>query len=305
MKLDIVSIGEPLIEFNQTKPGRPEYLQGFGGDASNVAIAAARQGAKAAMVTRLGDDDFARLFLALWKKEKVDCRGVTLDSDAFTGVYFVRHGPRGHAFSYARKGSAASRMRSDDVPMKLIRDARIVHASGISLAVALDSVLFAFRNTKSKISFDSNLRLKLWPLERARPAIEKAIALADYFFPSFEDAEALTGLKDTNAILAWAHGLGAKNVFLKLGRKGVVVSDQKNKIKIEGVKLKAMDATGAGDCFCGAALARLAKGDSIGDAARYANAAAALKTTGYGAVAPLPGPQAVRKLLDRLEKRRA
>jgi 2-dehydro-3-deoxygluconokinase len=60
-----------------------------------------------------------------------------------------------------------------------------------------------------------------------------------------------------------------------------------------------VDATGAGDCFCGAALARLAAGDSIWEASRYANAAAALATTGFGAVAPLPRPDAVRRALAR------
>jgi 2-dehydro-3-deoxygluconokinase len=86
-------------------------------------------------------------------------------------------------------------------------------------------------------------------------------------------------------------------VFLKLGAEGVLVSDGRKRERIRGIKVKAVDATGAGDCFCGAALARLAAGDSIWDAARYANAAAALATTGYGAVDPLPRPDAVRKLM--------
>jgi 2-dehydro-3-deoxygluconokinase len=86
-------------------------------------------------------------------------------------------------------------------------------------------------------------------------------------------------------------------VFLKLGPEGVVVSDGARRERIPGFKVAAVDATGAGDCFCGSALARLADGDSIWDAARYANAAAALATTGFGAVAPLPRPEAVRSLL--------
>ena len=65
---DIVAIGEPMIEFNQTSPGQPQYLQGFGGDTSNFAVAAARQGARAAYVTRLGDDAFGRLCLDLWRR---------------------------------------------------------------------------------------------------------------------------------------------------------------------------------------------------------------------------------------------
>ena len=297
--IDVVSIGEPLIEFNQTRPRQPQYLQGFGGDSSNMAIAAARQGARVAYFTRLGDDEFGRMFRELWRKEKVDATHVATDPAAHTGIYFVSHGPKGHVFSYLRAGSAASRMT--DVPLDLLRSARVVHASGISLAVsesACDAVLAAFEAAET-VSFDSNLRLRLWPIERARRMIGRAAALADYFFPSAEDAEALSGLKDPDAQVDWAHGLGAKNVFLKLGKDGVVVSDGRQRTRLKGHKVKAVDGTGAGDCFCGATLARLAAGDSLVEAARYGNAAAALKTTGYGAVAPIPSPRAVRALLRK------
>jgi 2-dehydro-3-deoxygluconokinase len=306
MTLDIVCIGEPMIEFNQTKRDEPLYLQGFGGDTSNAAIAAARQGAKTGYVTRLGDDEFARMFLKLWADEGVDASTVALDAAAFTAVYFVRHGPAGHVFHYIRAGSAASRMRPQDLPMEVVCGASFVHASGISMAIsdsACESVLEAFRSAKKakrKISFDSNLRLKLWPLARAREASAAAIALSDYFFPSMEDAEALSGLKDPDAILDWAHRLGAKNVFLKLGAEGVIVSDGSTRTRLKGIKVDSVDATGAGDCFAGAALARLAMGDSLEAAARYANAAAALKTTGFGAVAPLPHAKAVRDFLNSL-----
>ena len=304
-RLDIVSIGEPMIEFNQTRPGEPHYLQGYGGDSSNMIIAAARQGAKAAYVTRLGEDEFGRMFLRLCAAEGVDASGVALDRAAFTAVYFVQHGPQGHVFHYIRSGSAASRMRPQDLPLEMIGAARFVHASGISMAIsesAGEAVLFAFekaRRSGAKISFDANLRLKLWPLERAREGIAAAAAMADYFFPSLEDAATLSGLEDRDAILAWAHGLGARNVFLKLGPDGVIASDGARREKIPTFRVTTVDATGAGDCFCGAALARLAAGDSIFEAARYANAAAALKTTGFGAVAPLPRPQAVLDLLKK------
>jgi len=301
--IDILSIGEPMVEFNQTRRGDPNYLQGFGGDSSNLAIAAARSGARAAYVTRLGDDEFARLFLALWKEEGVDTRGVTIDAHAYTAVYFVTHDRTGHVFSYLRAGSAASRMRPENLPLALIGEARFVHASGISMAIsagAADSVLAAFDTAHAagaKISFDANLRLKLWPLSRARALIGAAAGCADYFFPSIEDARALSGLDDAGAILDWAHGLGAKTVFLKLGADGVMTSDGAKRERIPGLRVPAVDTTGAGDCFCGAVLARLAAGDSVWDAARYANAAAALATTGFGAVAPLPRPVDVFSLL--------
>jgi 2-dehydro-3-deoxygluconokinase len=187
-----------------------------------------------------------------------------------------------------------------------VRTARYVHASGISVAIsasACDAVLAAFdaaRAAGAKISFDANLRLKLWPLARARAVIGAAAAMADYFFPSVEDARALSGLEDIDAMLDWAHRLGAKTVFLKLGAEGVVASDGAQRTRIPGIRVEVVDTTGAGDCFCGAVLARLAAGDPLVEAARYGNAAAALKSTGFGAVAPLPRPAAVRRLLDTL-----
>ena len=194
-------------------------------------------------------------------------------------------------------------VRPDDLPVELLREARIVHASGISEAIsssACDTVLHAFeaaRAAGARVSFDSNLRLKLWPLARARATISATAAMADYFFPSLEDACALSGLDDPRAILDWCHRLGAKTVFLKLGADGALVSDGSRSERIDGHRVDAVDATGAGDCFCGACLARIAAGESIWNAARYANAAAALSTTGFGAVAPLPRPDAVRRLL--------
>ena len=292
----IVSIGEPMIEFNQT--GDQRFLQGFGGDTSNMIVAAARSGARAGYITRVGDDEFGRMFLELWKREGVDTGGVIVDREAPTAAYFVTHGPKGHVFSYLRAGSAASRLKPEDLPD--LKRASFVHASGITLAIsqsACDTVLAAFNSARGKIAFDSNLRLKLWPLERARALIGAAAGMADYFFPSIEDARALSGVESADENLDWAHRLGAKTVFLKLGPDGVLVSDGSKRERIPGIKVKAVDATGAGDCFCGAALARLAAGDSIWQAARYANAAAALATTGYGAVEPLPRPDAVRELI--------
>ena len=134
---DIVALGEPLIEFNQARADDPSsYLQGFGGDTSNMVIAAARLGARVGYVTRLGSDAFGRMFVDLWTRENVDTSGVAFDAEAPTGVYFVTHGPKGHEFSYLRAGSAASRMRPEQLPNASIESARLVHASGISQAIS-------------------------------------------------------------------------------------------------------------------------------------------------------------------------
>jgi len=303
-RMDVVSLGEPLYEFSQIPGESGRYLQGFGGDTMNCAIAAARQGAKAGYITRLGDDEFGRQFLQLWRAEGLDISGVGIDAQAHTAVYFITHGPAGHVFSYLRKGSAASRMRPADLPLELIRKAKFFHTSGISQAIsdsACDAVfaaLEAARVAGVRIAYDSNLRLRLWPLARARAVIRATIVLADYFLLSMEDAEALCGEKDADAILDWCHEAGAKVVALKLGAAGVVGSDSTRREKIAGHAVNCVDATGAGDCFAGALLARMAAGDDFWDGLRYANAAAALATTGFGAVAPLPRPDAVRRLLS-------
>ena len=300
----ILGLGEPMIEFNQTEPGQRNYLQGFGGDTSNAIIACARQGAPCGYITRLGDDEFGRMLLGLWRAESVDTRGVALDPAAHTAVYFVTHGKQGHSFSYLRRDSAASRMRPDDLPRALIEGARHLHVSGISQAIsvsACDTVQAAIAIARAagvKVAYDTNLRLKLWPIERAREVIAATISHTDYLLPSLEDLQSICGLDQPHAILDWCFAQGARNVVLKLGRAGCIAATAQAREAIKGHAVHAVDATGAGDCFDGALLARLHAGDSLVAAARYANAAAALTTTGFGAVAPVPRRAAVEAFMS-------
>ena len=94
-----------------------------------------------------------------------------------------------------------------------------------------------------------------------------------------------------------ACALGAKTVALKLGERGAIVADAGQRHRIAPFACKPVDATGAGDTFGGAFVARLIAGDALADAGRYAAAAAALSTEGYGAVAPIPRAAEVRAAL--------
>ena len=300
---DVVALGEAMVEFNQTRAGEPQYQQGFGGDTSNAIIAAARAGARTAYLPRVGADAFGHSLQTLWAQEQVDTHAVTQDANAATGIYFVSHGPSGHEFSYLRAHSAASRMDAawlSGAPAQCIAQAQWLHVSGISMAIsasACDTVLAAMalaRTAGTQVSLDANLRLKLWPLARAQACIRQAISLCDVFLPSYDDMVTLTGLTDAQAIVDWCHAQGARQVVLKLGAEGAIVSTsvspaaKAERSTIAGHRVKAVDATGAGDCFSGNLLARLAAGDSLQAAARYANAAAALTVQGFGAVASLP-----------------
>ncbi len=305
--LDVVALGEPLLEFNQTQRDPPLYLQGFGGDTSNAVIAAARAGARTAYLSRLGKDHWAGLLMGLWQREGVDSQAVLADPQAPTGLYFVSHDEAGHHFSYARAGSAASRMQPADLQglwSRYIARSHWLHVSGISMAIsvsACQTVMAALRQARqcgTQISLDSNLRLRLWPLDHARQALTEALSLCDLFLPSLEDLVTLTGLSDADDIIDWSHAHGARQVVLKLGAEGAVCSDGRYRQALAGLTVAEVDATGAGDCFAGNLLARLAQGQPLLEAARYANTAAALSVQGYGAVAALPYPPAV---LARME----
>lgn len=301
MQPDIVCLGEPMLEFNEQPDGR--YLPGHGGDTSNAAIAAARQGASVGYLTRLGEDAFGDSFMKLWETEGVDASRVARDSAAHTAVYFVTHSDVGHAFSYFRDGSAASRMKPEDIPRDYIAGARILHVSGISQAISASAADAVFRAIEIasgaglKVSYDTNLRLKLWPLTRARAVIHAAVAASDIALPGLDDARQLTGLGDPDAIADFYLGLGVAIVALTLGADGTLVATPKERRRVPAKQVTPVDATAAGDTFDGAFLAELVAGRDPFAAARYANAAAALSTLGYGAVAPMPRREAVEAFL--------
>jgi 2-dehydro-3-deoxygluconokinase len=302
MAADIVAIGEPLYELNQA-PGESVFRPGFGGDTSNAAVAAARQGAKVAYVTAIGADQFGDAFLNLWKGEGIDVSGVKRSAVAHTGLYFVTHGPSGHVFSYMRAGSAASRMTPDDMPAELIKGAKVVHASGVSQAIssaAADAVFTAFKVARLAdvtVSFDTNLRLRLWPLERARAMIHAAAGLADILRPSLDDAHQLTGLDDPDRVADFYLSLGPRIVALTCGNQGALIATRERRERIGPRPVKLVDATGAGDMFTGAFLAEYLRTGDPFVAGRYANVAAALSTEGYGAVTPMPKRAAVEAAL--------
>lgn len=299
--LDILAFGEPMYEFNQARAaaGSKNWLGGFGGDTSNTAVAAARLGARVGYFTALGDDAFGRAFRDMWAEEGVDASAVLTDPAAHTAVYFVTHGPAGHVFSYLRAGSAASRVTPDDLPKALIAGARVLHVSAIGQAIspsACDAVFAAIRIAREAgvtVSYDTNLRLRLWPLDRATAVIEATAALCDILLPGLDDARKLTGLDDADAICDHYLAKGVKIVGLTLGRDGALVATPDRRERIAPIPCDPVDATGAGDAFDGAFLAEWLKSGDPFLAGRFANVAAGLSTEGYGAVAPLPRREAV------------
>ncbi|MEX0760252.1 MAG: PfkB family carbohydrate kinase, partial [Tistlia sp.] len=180
------------------------------------------------------------------------------------------------------------------------------HASGISQAIstgACDLVFAAFEQARAAgalISYDTNLRLKLWPLPRARAIVQATAALADILLPGLEDARLLTGLEEPDAIVDRYLSLGAGMVVLTLGREGALIATPERRQRVPAPQVEALDATGAGDCFDGCFLAELRRGGDPFAAARYATVAAALSTRGYGAVPPIPRRAEVERQMASL-----
>lgn len=304
--VDLLCMGEPMLEFNQLPPqpdGAVHYLEGHGGDTSNAAVAAARHGASVGYITAIGRDAPGDSFMAMWAREGVDSSTVIRTERALTGVYFVTHDAGGHHFLHYRKDSPAALYAPADLPKAAIAGAKMLFVSGISQGIsssAADAVFAAIaiaREHGMKVAYDTNYRPRLWAAARAAAVMHAAIAQADYVFPGMEDALVLTGLSDPDAILDFYLALGCPVVALKMGESGAYLADGEHRVRIAPHVVRAVDATGAGDTFCGAFLARTLAGDPPEQAARYANVAAALKCTGYGAVAPIPRPDEVLRVV--------
>ena len=301
---DIIALGEPMVELNRHK-GTDHYAVSCGGDVSNAMVAAARSGASAAIATAVGDDEFGRTLLAMWAREGVDAALVKVDPAAPTGIYFVSHTEAGHDFSYRRAGSAASLYGSDELPRDAIRGAKVLHVSGISQAIstrAADAVFDAMgvaREAGVLLSYDTNIRVKLWPIARARAVIHEAMTNIDIALPGLDDARLLVGVEDPDAIADRYLSFGARVVALKLGSQGCLVATGDQRLRVPPHRVVPVDATGAGDTFDGAFLAEyLLTGDPF-RAGLYANTAAALATRGYGAVDPMPRRDEVLAALAR------
>ena len=298
MKPDIIAIGEPMYELSAEDQGSlsevRRFIAGWGGDTSNFSIAASRAGARVSYLTRLGDDAFGESFLNLWQQEGIDVRCIEKDPEAFTAAYFISRKGKEHHFTYFRKGSAASRMTPGFLSRDFMASARLLHVSGISQAIsdsACDTIAAAISLARAAgrlVSYDPNFRPKLWTLERAREVIHNTCRQADLIFPSLDEARQLTGLAEPDEIAGFYLSLGPKIVVVKLGAEGALLATADGLTAFSPCKVDAIDMSGAGDTFDGAFVARYLAGHPPDACMRFANAAAAITTTGLGCVTPIP-----------------
>lgn len=272
------------------------YTRGFGGDTMNTAVAARRLGSQVAYITRLGNDSFAGALHELMLKEGLHVPA-TRTAKASTGLYFVSVDGEGQReFEYYRQNSAASLLGPDDINPDLIRSAKIVYASGITLAIsdsARKAVIKAFkiaREAGAMTAFDPNYREALWQSEeRAVDALNEILPLVDVFLPSFpEDTASMIGFNKPEQVLDYFLFKGVKLIAVKAGAQGCWIGYKKEVQHIPAMPAKAVDTTGAGDAFNGGFLHGLATEESLVNCAKLAITTAGLKVLNRGSANAMP-----------------
>ena len=231
MSAELVALGELLIDFTPcglSEAGRQRYERNPGGAPANVAVAAARLGLETAFIGKVGDDMHGRFLRDALAAEGVDVSGLVLDGGTSTSLAFVELGLEGERdFSFSRRGCGDTQLRPEEVPEKLIREAKVLHLGTLSLteeparSAALHAAVIA-RGAGVKISCDVNYRAPLWESEEAfRRACSELLPWADWVKVSGEEAELLTGRKEPEeAAKAIRDRWGVKTAAVTLGAEG-------------------------------------------------------------------------------------
>ncbi len=239
-----------------------------GGKGSNAAVAAARQGAKVGVIARIGDDDFGRMALSLWTRASIDTEYVEIAQNECSGVaQILVYDDGDNSIAVATGAGSGLGEANVDMACKAIRTAKVVMASN---EVPQAATLAAF-----KIARAAGATTILNPAP-AMDLPDELIALCDVLTPNESEAQTL-------------FGRGAAAMIVTMGSQGCALY-QKDKLTnpITGWAMNVVDTIGAGDTFTGALAAAIARGESLGQAAESANAAAALSVTGRGAIAAMP-----------------
>lgn len=303
----IVTFGESMALFmpeeHRSIERADRLQQGFGGAESNVAIGLARLGVSVGWFSKFGEDPFAERIVKSIRGEGVDVSRVKYTDEASTGMMFREVISGKVAVHYFRKGSAASKITVSDLDSEYIISAQILHVTGITPALSpscREAVFKAVDIAKQagvKISFDPNLRLKLWSLEEARPVLLELAEKADYFLPGWDELKLLYNTSDSNVIEAKLQALKATCIVKGKGDYNVIYENGEQVEVPFYPAEKIVDTIGAGDAFCAGFLAGIAKGFTPVEAVRIASINGSLVVQMYGDWEALPTWEAVEKRL--------
>jgi sugar/nucleoside kinase (ribokinase family) len=274
MTTDVVTIGETMVAFAAHEPGplaaARTFTKQIAGAETNVGIGLARLGLQVAWVSRLGRDSFGAHIRACVEAEGIDCSMVAEDASRPTGFMLRSRVLEGDpTVEYWRRGSAASALSLADFDAARCLGARHLHVSGITPALsasAAELVEHAMRTMRAAgctVSFDPNLRPRLWPSREVMAEhLNRLAGLADWVMPGLAEGETLTGRQAPAEIAAFYLDRGARAVVVKLGAEGAYwrdADDAGGAGSVPGMAVeRVVDTVGAGDAFAvGVISARL------------------------------------------------
>ncbi|RED61749.1 sugar kinase [Cohnella lupini] len=314
---DVVTLGESMVLMQPMSEGSlayaPLFTRSIAGAESNVSIGLSRLGFKVRWISRLGADPFGDAILSTLAGEGIDVSLVARDDGYPTAIYFKEFKGYGDPnVYYYRKGSAVSRLTPRDIENSWLQGAKHLHVTGITPALgpetgdAVKELMKQARQLGMTISFDPNLRRKLWTEEEARAMLLSLIPLCDIFLPGIEEAEFLIGERSEEEYGSRFLELGAKSVILKLGERGSVgFVAERSPVKADPFPVsRIVDTVGAGDAFAAGFLSGflengdLAQGDHLLKALERANFMGSLATQYKGDWEGLPKRAELNRLLS-------
>ena len=314
-RFDVTALGEILIDFTpagKSKNGRTLFEENPGGAPANAAAAAAKLGARAAFIGKTGDDQFGRDAKAALENCGVYTGAMKTDKRHTTLAFVTLAHSGERAFSFARSDGADINLSADDIDEKLINESTFLHIGSLSCTdepslSATRKAIGAAKNGEIFISYDPNWREPLW--RDKKEGIETMRSLFKYAdFVKIADNE-LALMYGENTPIAAQEILdeGAKLVCVTLGKDGVFYKTQgyEGIVSIPQYNIEVRDTTGAGDAFTGALLYRLTRRenpfsfteDELKCDLHFANAAATLCVSRYGAIPALASLSETEKLL--------
>jgi ribokinase len=263
-----------------------KFIMTAGGKGANQAVAAARLGAEVTFVARLGRDVFGDRSLAGYQAEGINTAYIVRDDEEASGVALIVVDADAENSITVAPG-ANGRLSPADV---YTAERAIAEADGVllQLEIPLETVRAAI-----ELARRHHVRVILNPAP-ARVLPDEVLRGIDVLTPNETEAAKLIGEQVDSALeTLLARGVG--NIVMTCGSAGCEVVSGGERQRVSGFHVKAVDTTGAGDCFNGALAVALARGLNMAEAARYANAAAALAVTRFGAQTSMPTDEEVRE----------
>jgi 2-dehydro-3-deoxygluconokinase len=269
-----VTIGETTALFSTPLVGRLRDMRNLdvsiAGAESNVSIGFCRLGRSSSWIGRIGDDEFGQLILKTLRAEGVDVSGSVVDESRQTALMFKERSAENMVrVNYYRSGYAGSALCREDLDAKLIESSRILHVTGITLALseaARSAVHHAVEIARASgviVSLDFNFRSRLWSEEEAASVIRPLAHLADIVFAG-EDELFVLGNNEMRDVTALADD-GRREVVIKRGLRGATSITPSGILNEPAVRVRAVDPVGAGDAFvAGYLVAALDGEDSAG-----------------------------------------